>query len=173
MCIVYKAIGVIHSEHIAAEETPIQPVYAKGCKGWAEVFPEFTDGLRDLDGFSHIYIIYHLHRAGPAKLSVKPFLQDVERGVFATRAPCRPNPIGLSIVELVHRDGNILHLNGVDVLDGTPLLDIKPYVARFDCIKTTLNGWQDEVSEEDARQRGKRGYSQNARRNDGEVHRSK
>ena len=87
---------------------------------------------------------------------MKPFLQDVERGVFATRAPCRPNPIGLSIVKLVRREGNVLHLDGVDVLDGTPLLDIKPYTARFDRIDGTRNGWQDEVDEETARLRGRR-----------------
>jgi tRNA-Thr(GGU) m(6)t(6)A37 methyltransferase TsaA len=92
------------------------------------------------------------------KLIVKPFLQDVERGVFATRAPSRPNMIGLSIVELVRREGNVLYLDGVDILDGTPLLDIKPYIARFDCVQTFRNGWQDEVDEETARKRGKRGY---------------
>jgi len=154
----YSPIGVIHSEHVAAEKTPIQPVYAVGCKGWAEVFPEFADGLRDLDGFSHIYLIYHFHRAGGAKLAVKPFLQDEERGVFATRAPCRPNPIGLSIVELVRREGNILHLDGVDILDGTPLLDIKPYVARFDRVESPRSGWQDDVDEATARRRGRRDY---------------
>ncbi len=88
---------------------------------------------------------------------VKPFLQDVERGVFATRAPCRPNAIGLSIVKLLRRDGNTLYLDDVDVLDGTPLLDIKPYTARFDRIDGTRNGWQDEVDEETARRRGRRG----------------
>jgi tRNA-Thr(GGU) m(6)t(6)A37 methyltransferase TsaA len=108
--ITYKPIGVIHSEHIAAQETPIQPTYAKGCKGRVEVFPEFAEGLCDLDGFSHVYLIYHFHQAGAAKLTVKPFLQDVERGVFATRAPCRPNAIGLSVVELVCREENVLHL---------------------------------------------------------------
>jgi tRNA-Thr(GGU) m(6)t(6)A37 methyltransferase TsaA len=113
-----------------------------------------------LEGFSHIYLVYHLHRAGPAKLVVKPFLQDVERGVFATRAPCRPNAVGLSIVELIRRDGNILHLDAVDILDGTPLLDIKPYTAKFDGIVTTRNGWQDEVDGKTARQRGKRGHCQ-------------
>ena len=154
----YKPIGVIHSEHIIAEETPIQPAYAKGCRGRAEIFPEYEEGLRDLDGFSHIYLIYHFHRSKSVKLTVKPFLQDVERGVFATRAPSRPNAIGLSIVELVSREGNILYLDGVDILDGTPLLDIKPYIARFDCVQTLRNGWQDEVDEETARQRGKRGY---------------
>jgi tRNA-Thr(GGU) m(6)t(6)A37 methyltransferase TsaA len=156
--ITYRPIGVIRSEHVAAQETPIQPAYAKGCKGRAEVFPEFASGLRDLEGFSHVYLIYHFHRAGPAKLMVKPFLQDIERGVFATRAPCRPNAVGLSIVELVRREGNVLHLDGVDILDGTPLLDIKPYTAKFDRFETARNGWQDEVEEEAARQRGRRGY---------------
>jgi tRNA-Thr(GGU) m(6)t(6)A37 methyltransferase TsaA len=154
----YTPIGVIHSEHIAAERTPIQPVYAKGCKGRAEIFPEFVKGLQDLDGFSHLYLIYHFDRAGSAKLLVTPFLENVKRGVFATRAPCRPNSIGLSIVELVRREGNMLHLDGVDILDGTPLLDIKPYTAKLDCIKTTRNGWRDNIDEETARRRGRRNY---------------
>ena len=89
-------------------------------------------------------------------MTVKPFLQDLERGVFATRAPCRPNPIGLSIVKLVRREGNVLHLDAVDVLDGTPLLDIKPYTARFYRVETTRNGWQDEVDDQTARRRGRR-----------------
>jgi tRNA-Thr(GGU) m(6)t(6)A37 methyltransferase TsaA len=156
--ITYRPIGVIRTEHSVVEETPIQPAYAKGCKGRVEVFPEFAPGLRDVEGFSHIYLIYHLHKAGAAKLMVKPFLQDIERGVFATRAPCRPNAVGLSIVELVRREGNVLHLDGVDILDGTPLLDIKPYSAKFDRLETARSGWQDEVEEEAARQRGRRGY---------------
>jgi tRNA (adenine37-N6)-methyltransferase len=158
--IVYQPIGVIRSEHTKPGDTPIQPVYAKGCKGRVEVFPEYVDGLRDVEGFSHICLVYHLHKAGPAKLVVKPFLQDVERGVFSTRAPFRPNPIGLSIVELIRREGNVLCLDGVDILDGTPLLDIKPYTARFDLIENTRNGWQDEVDDETAKRRGKRGYRQ-------------
>jgi len=152
--IVYKPIGVIRSGHTNPEETPIQPVYAEGCQGQAEVFPEFAAGLYDLEGFSHIYLVYHMHKADRPRLTVKPFLQDVERGVFATRTPCRPNPIGLSIVKLLSREGNVLHLEGVDVLDGTPLLDIKPHTARFDCIEGTRNGWQDEVDEETAQLRG-------------------
>jgi tRNA-Thr(GGU) m(6)t(6)A37 methyltransferase TsaA len=156
--IAYKPIGTIHSEHTIAEETPIQPAYAKGCRGRAEIFPEYEEGLRDLDGFSHVYLIYHFHLSESVKLIVKPFLQDVERGVFATRAPSRPNAIGLSIVELVSREKNVLYLDGVDILDGTPLLDIKPYIVRFDCVQTLRNGWQDEVDEETARKRGKRGY---------------
>jgi len=154
--ITYRPVGVIRSEHTKPEKTPIQPVYSEGCQGRAEVFPEFAAGLRDLEGFSHIYLIYHLHEAGEPRLVVKPFLQDVERGVFATRAPCRPNPIGLSVVRLVCREGNILHLDGVDVLDGTPLLDIKPYTAKFDRIEGTRNGWQDEVDGQTARRRGRR-----------------
>ncbi len=156
--ITYKPIGVIRSEHDTAEKTPIQSTYAKGCKGRVEIFPEFAEGLQDLDGFSHVYLIYHFHQSRLVRLKVRPFLQDVERGVFATRAPCRPNAIGLSVVELVSRDGNVLHVDRVDILDGTPLLDIKPYTARFDRIETTRSGWQDEVDEETARRRGRRGY---------------
>ncbi len=154
--IVYESIGVIRSGHTKPEETPIQPIYSEGCKGQVEVFPEFVAGLRDVEGFSHIYLVYHLHKADPSRLTVRPFLQDVERGVFATRAPCRPNPIGLSVVKLVRREGSILHLDAVDVLDGTPLLDIKPYTAKFDRIEPTRNGWQDEVDEETAWLRGRR-----------------
>jgi tRNA (adenine37-N6)-methyltransferase len=153
---VYKPIGVLRSKHTKAEVTPIQPVYSEGCNGRAEVFPEFAVGLQDLEGFSHVYLLYHMHKAEPSRLVVKPFLQDVERGVFATRAPCRPNPIGLSIVKLVRCEGNVLYLEGVDVLDGTPLLDIKPYTARFDRIEDTRNGWQDDVDEETAQRRGRR-----------------
>ncbi len=151
-------IGVIRSEHVVARETPIQPAYAKGCKGRVELFPEFAEGLRDLEGFSHIYLIYQFNQAGPVQLIVKPFLQDIERGVFSTRAPCRPNGIGLSIVELISREGNVLYLDSVDILDGTPLLDIKPYTAKFDRLETACNGWQDEVDEATAQNLGRREY---------------
>lgn len=155
--VTFVPIGVIRSGHIEENETPIQPVYAEGCTGRAEIFPEFAEGLRDIEGFSHVYLIYHFHQASSARLMVKPYLQDVERGIFATRAPCRPNPVGMSVVRLVRRDGNVLHLYGVDILDGTPLLDIKPYTAKFDLVQTTRNGWQDELDEETARLRGSRG----------------
>jgi tRNA-Thr(GGU) m(6)t(6)A37 methyltransferase TsaA len=154
--IMIRPIGIIHSEHLSAERTPIQPVYAKGCLGRVEVFPEFMAGLRDLEGFSHLFLIYHFHKAGAVKLIVKPFLQDVERGVFATRAPCRPNAIGLSSVKLLRRDGRMLYVDGVDILDGTPLLDIKPFVTRFDHIKQARSGWQDDVDEKTAEKKGKR-----------------
>ncbi len=156
--ITFKPIGVIRSEHVEARRTPIQPIYAKGCKGRVEIFPEFAEGLRDLNGFSHIYLIFHFNQAGPVQLIVKPFLQDIARGVFSTRAPCRPNGIGLSIVELIGREGNVLLVDGVDILDGTPLLDIKPYSARFDRLENTRNGWQDEVDEESAQGLGRREY---------------
>ena len=156
--ILFKPIGIIRSEHVSAQATPIQPVYAKGCRGQVEIFPEFAEGLRDLEGFSHVYLIYYFHQAGAPKLAVKPFLQDMERGVFATRQPCRPNPVGLSVVELLQRDGNVLHVDGIDILDGTPLLDIKPFTSKFDRIVTTRNGWQDSVDEVTAMKRGCRGY---------------
>jgi len=156
--VTYRAIGVIRSEHTEPTQTPIQPAYAIGCKGRAEILPEYAEGLRDIEGFSHLYLIYHFHRVRAVGLLVKPFLQDLEHGVFATRAPSRPNPIGLSIVRLERREGNILFLDGVDILDGTPLLDIKPYTAKFDCYQTERNGWQDEVDEETARRRGRQGY---------------
>lgn len=154
--ITFHPIGVIHSAHRDAGRTPIQPAFAKGCLGWAELFSRYAEGMRDLDGYSHIYLIYHLHLARPGKLIVRPFLQDKERGIFSTRTPRRPNPIGLSIVELVRVEGNILHFDGADILDGTPLLDIKPYSEKLDHIHTSRNGWQDEVDEETARRRGSR-----------------
>lgn len=156
--ILYWTIGIIHSEHNEEDKTPIQPVYAKGCKGYVELFPEFVDGLRDLNEFSHIYLIYHFHKAQQVKLIIKPYLQDADHGIFATRAPFRPNPIGLSVVELLGIEGNVLHLDGVDILDGTPLLDIKPYTAKFDLHDVKKNGWQDAVDQEMAEKRGKRGH---------------
>ena len=157
--ILYRPIGIIRSDHKKPEEVPIQPVFADGCRGRAEIFPEYAEGLSDLEGFSHIYLVFHLHKAGPVKLRVTPFLDTLERGLFSTRAPVRPNPIGLSIVELLSIEGMVLHLNGVDILDGTPLLDIKPYTARFDCIRNTRNGWQDTIGEKTAQVRGKRNYN--------------
>lgn len=153
-----KPIGFIRSEHKKAEDTPIQPVYAEECKGRVEILPEYEEGLTDIEGFSHIILLYWLHKAGAAKMLVKPFLVDEQHGVFATRSPCRPNPIGLSIVRLIKRDGPILNIEGVDVLDGTPVLDIKPYSSCFDCFPDAHNGWQEAISSEEANRRGKRGY---------------
>ena len=120
---------------------PIQPTGAPGIKGTIEVFPEFREGLRDIEGFSHIILIYHFHRVNGSKLLVTPFLDTQLRGVFSTRAPTRPNPIGMSIVRLRERKQNILYIENLDILDGTPLLDIKPYVPEFDHRPEVRTGW--------------------------------
>jgi tRNA-Thr(GGU) m(6)t(6)A37 methyltransferase TsaA len=151
-----RPIGVIHSPHTHAAETPIQPVFAEGVPGQAELLPVYAAGLQDLEGFSHIWLLYWFHQAGAPRLVVKPFLQDAEHGVFATRAPARPNPIGLSLVRLVRREGCVLHLEDVDLLDGTPLLDIKPYVPRFDYRTGVRTGWLETVDEQTAQRRGRR-----------------
>jgi len=135
-----KPIGVIHSPFIDKALTPIQPTRSQAV-GQVEVFPEFTDGLQDLEGFSHIILLYIFHQSDGYSLKVKPFLDDQLHGLFATRYPCRPNQIGLSVVQLSTRRENILDIVGVDVLDGTPLLDIKPYVPDFDMRLDTHTGW--------------------------------
>jgi len=141
MEITYRPIGVIHSPFTDLKEMPIQPTSAASAPGIAEVFPEFADGLKDLEGFSHVILLYHLHQALRVELAVTPFLGSAKRGIFATRAPTRPNPIGLSIVQLLRVDGNRLELGNIDILDGTPLLDIKPYVPDFDRPEKTRAGW--------------------------------
>jgi tRNA-Thr(GGU) m(6)t(6)A37 methyltransferase TsaA len=153
-----RPIGLIRSEHRKPEETPIQPVYCPECRGRVEIFPEYADGLTDLEAFSYIILIYWLDRARKVKLKVKPFLEDREHGVFATRAPWRPNPIGLSVVRLLRREGTVIHIGGVDILDKTPLFDIKPYSGRFDCFPDAHNGWQEGIDEAAALRRGRRGY---------------
>jgi len=139
--VTFKPIGIIHSEHKNNQTIPIQPVFACGCRGIAELLPEFEKGLKDIDGFSHLHLIYYMHKAGEPALIVKPYMGDQLRGVFATRSPKRPNPIGLSVVRLIGRDGGRLYLDNVDILDGTPLLDIKPFVARFDHRMNSRAGW--------------------------------
>lgn len=156
--VTYTPIGVIHSDHHVAAETPIQPAFARGCPGRVEIRQEYAEGLKDLDGFSHVILLYHLDRAGAPELTVAPFLDDAPRGVFATRSPRRPNPIGLSVVRLLRVEGTTLHLEDVDTLDGTPLLDIKPYVPRFDRVENPRGGWTQAIDEEAARQRGRRGF---------------
>ncbi len=138
-----KAIGVIHSPFKEIESVPIQPVYAGDTEGIVEVFPEYLAGLQDLEGFERVWLVYWLHRAPRSRLLVQPFREVRERGLFATRAPCRPNPIGLSAVRLLRIDGGRLHVAGIDVVDGTPLLDIKPYCPRFDAFPESHSGWLD------------------------------
>ena len=156
--VVLRSIGVIHSEHRQAEKTPIQPVFARGCPGRVEVFPEFAEGLNDIEGFSHLILLYVFDRAAAAPLLITPFMDDVPRGMFATRHPGRPNPIGLSVVRLVRRDGRVLSIMDVDILDDTPLIDIKPFVPRFDIPDKPLGGWIEEVDPELAQVRGRRGH---------------
>jgi len=141
LSIIYQPIGTIHSPFSSIEDMPIQPAGALGVRGTVEVYAEFAEGLKDLDGFSHLVLLYHFHRAGPARLVVVPFLDKREHGVFATRAPTRPNPIGISVVELLRVEGQVLHIQNVDILDGTPLLDIKPYVPQFDHFEVERTGW--------------------------------
>jgi len=156
--IIYRAIGVIRSPHTRREDTPIQPVFARGVAGRVEVLPKYEEGLRDIEGFSHIYLLYAFDRADETRLSVVPYLGNTERGVFATRAPCRPNALGMSLVRLLHRDGTVLHIEDVDVLDGTPLLDIKPYIGRYDSREDGRSGWQEDVDDDTARELGRRGF---------------
>ena len=145
MEIIFKPIGKIISPFRSIKEMPIQPAGAKGIQGKVIIFSEFAEGLKDLDGFSHIILLYHFHRVKESNLTVIPFLDSKPRGVFATRAPKRPNPIGLSVVRLLDRKNNVLNIENVDILDGTPLLDIKPYVPEFDFSNTSEIGWLKNV----------------------------
>jgi tRNA-Thr(GGU) m(6)t(6)A37 methyltransferase TsaA len=134
-------IGIIHSPHKDTRGMPIQPSGAKGVGGTVEVKKKSVAGLKDLDGFEYIILIYHFRYSKDYSLEVKPFLDDSLRGMFATKAPKRPNAIGMSIVRLVRVERNTLHIEDVDVLDGTPLLDVKPYVPDFDVRQTKAMGW--------------------------------
>ena len=140
-------IGVIHSPFTQKNQTPIQPTRSQAI-GSVEVYPEFAVGLQDIDGFSHLILLYVFHRSDDYSLLVTPFLDHRERGLFATRYPMRPNPIGLSIVELKIVQENFLTVEGIDVLDGTPLLDIKPYVPDFDVRLETRTGWYETRSKQ-------------------------
>lgn len=144
----YRPIGVIRSEHKGKADIPIQSAFGKDSKGRVEVSPEFAAGLRDIEGFSHVILIYHFHLSNGYELSVKPFLDDEEHGLFTTRSPKRPNPIGFSVVKVEKVEGNVLHVSEVDIIDGTPLLDIKPYVAEFDSRNTEKQGWLEGKIEE-------------------------
>ena len=140
----YRPIGIIHTPYKTPQGTPIQPTASKGIEADVEVFEKYAEGLTDLGGFSHIYLIYHFHLSKKFSLKVKPFLDDESHGLFATRAPSRPNAIGLSIVELIGKEKNRLRVKNIDVLDGTPLLDIKPYVPGFDICKVHKIGWMEK-----------------------------
>lgn len=142
--ITHTPIGIIHSPFIDPDDTPIQSVFADGARGEVEVFPEYAAGLKDINGFSHLILIYHFHLMKDYSLILTPFLEDKERGIFSIRHPKRPNHIGISIVKLNAVRGNILEISYVDIIDGTPLLDIKPFVHRFDNRIGVKSGWVDE-----------------------------
>ncbi len=143
MQICYNPIGIIHSKFTDIKTTPIQSIFST-AEGSLEIFPEYAAGLKDLEGFSHLILLYHFHSAGEMILVQRPFADlKSERGIFAIRHFCRPNPIGLSIVDLLEIQDNILHVRGMDVLDGTPLLDIKPYIFQFDNRINVRSGWAD------------------------------
>ena len=141
MTINYNPIGIINTPFKSQEGMPIQPGGAKGIRGTVTMKRNLMEGLEDLDGFSHIYLIYHFHKSKSFTLKTHPFLDDKSRGVFSTRAPQRPNPIGISVVKLIRIEKNILEIENVDMLDGTPLIDIKPYVPDFDAQKADKVGW--------------------------------
>ncbi|HII96008.1 MAG TPA: tRNA (N6-threonylcarbamoyladenosine(37)-N6)-methyltransferase TrmO [Candidatus Methanofastidiosum sp.] len=138
--ICYTPIGIVHSEFKEKTNVPIQSVFSNN-KGVIEIFPEFSDGLKDIGGFSHIFLIYHFHLSKGFSLKVTPFLDDVERGIFSTRAPKRPNNIGLSILKIEGVEGNKIMVSGIDIIDKTPVLDIKPYVSHFDYRPDVKDGW--------------------------------
>jgi tRNA-Thr(GGU) m(6)t(6)A37 methyltransferase TsaA len=144
MEIIYNPIGLIHTPFKEIEGMPIQPIAAAGTKGKIEIFKAFEEGLQDLVGFSHIILIYHFHLSEGYSLKITPFLDNVPRGLFSTRAPKRPNPIGISVVKLNSIKNNVVLVENVDILDGTPILDIKPFVSEFDNVKNERIGWLSE-----------------------------
>ena len=139
--IIYQPIGLIHSPFKEVKGTPIQPAAAIGIKGTVEIFPEYVAGLKDLEDFSHLIMLYHFHLSSGFSLEVIPFLDKVKRGVFATRAPKRPNPIGISIVKLIKIKNNFIEIENIDMVDQTPLLDIKPYIPTFEITGEVRIGW--------------------------------
>ncbi len=139
--IVLNPIGVIHTPHKDVKNMPIQPIAAEGIKGYIKVLPEYAGGLKDLEGFSHITLLYHFHKIKGFELQVVPFMDTQKRGIFSCKAPKRPNAIGISTVRLLRVEGNILHIEQVDMLDGTPLIDIRPFYPRYDNRENVTIGW--------------------------------
>ena len=155
--ITYKPIGIIETPYEDPGNMPIQPIGAEGIKGKVILNNEYTKGLKDLDGFSHIILVYHFHKSKKVSLLARPFLEETKRGIFATRGPGRPNKIGISVVKLEKIQGNELHISNVDMLNGTPLLDIKPYVVKFDNAENTKIGWLEHyIKEADEKRSDKR-----------------
>jgi tRNA-Thr(GGU) m(6)t(6)A37 methyltransferase TsaA len=139
--IVMRPIGVIHSPYKEEKGTPIQGVFGAQAEAWIELKEKYVLGLKDLDGFSHAILLYYFHKSDREEIVAKPYLQKEEHGIFAIRSPHRPNHIGFSVVKIKKITGKRLYFTEVDVLDGTPVLDIKPYVKQFDCREKAKSGW--------------------------------
>ena len=151
-----QPLGLIRTPHEAVDQTPIQPCFAEGIRGEIHLDPAYAEGLEGLDAFSHVFLIYRLHRAEPGPLRVKPFLLDELKGVFACRYPHRPNALGLSLVRILAIQGSTVVFEGADMLDGTPLLDIKPYYPKADRPDAAWGGWTEQLDPEEARRIGSR-----------------
>lgn len=145
----FRPIGIVHSDFDSEEGTPVQPALSNGAPGWIEVFAEFGEGLKDIEGFERLWLLFWCNRAADFQLVVEPYLDKSPHGIFATRSPSRPNSIGISCVRLARRDGLRLDIEDVDILDGTPLLDIKPYIPRFDTFEVSRTGWYGDNMPED------------------------
>jgi len=143
-----EQIGTIYSPFNSLENMPIQPKGAKEIEGYIIVDEKYEAGLKDLDGFSHIYLIFYLHQMKQAELLVTPFMDTIKRGVFSTRSPRHPNKLGLSVVELVSVIKNKITIKGVDILNKTPLIDIKPYIHNFDSVDKSKSGWMQKTEKE-------------------------
>ncbi len=143
--ITLQAIGIIRTPFLQALGTPIQPAYGKGVEGEVHIYESYVPALDDIDGFERIWLIYWMDRVGQFKARVVPYRDTRERGLFATRSPNRPNPIGISVVRLLRRKGGTLYVSDIDILDGTQLLDIKPYVPEFDSCPNSRAGWFDNA----------------------------
>ena len=145
--VIFYPIGIIHTPFNEIKDMPIQPVAAKGVEGFIEVFTEYVEGLTDLEGFSYITLLYHLHKNDGYELMVKPFMDNEKHGIFSTRSTKRPNAIGLSTVRLIRIEKNIVHFEMADMLNGTPLIDIKPFFSKFDNRMDAKNGWLDKFQD--------------------------
>lgn len=139
--IIFNPIGIIHSPFKEPSGTPIQTAAGEGVEGSVEIFPEYAEGVQDLGEYSHIILIYHFHLCTNYSLTLIPYMDTKPHGLFATRAPCRPNPIGLSVVRLLRIEQQKLFIRDMDIIDGTPLLDLKPYVPEFDVKEVDKRGW--------------------------------
>ena len=153
---ILQPLGLIHTPHHDPDRTPIQPCFAGAVRGEVRLDPAYMAGLEGLAAFSHVFLIYHLHKAEPGPLRVKPFLLDEFKGIFACRYPHRPNALGMSLVKLLAVEGDRLLFEGADMLDGTPLLDIKPYYPKADCPDAAWGGWTEQLEPDTARRIGSR-----------------